>query len=282
MLYAAAVGCGSVQAGIATARMAEQDAAEAADTIAMLRFDVITLFPGMFTSPLQESILYKAQRKGLVRVTVHDLRRFTEDKHKTADDKPYGGGAGMVMKVEPLVKALEQVRGCDEPSTTVLLTPQGALFSQEKARQLSMCSRVVLVCGRYEGVDERVLGFVDEELSIGDYVLSGGEIPAMVVIDAVARLIPGVVGDEASVREDSFANGLLKYPQYTRPPQFRGFDVPEVLLSGDHERIRQWRRREALRKTVARRPDLIARVSSTLSREEITFLETLQQSQNGD
>jgi len=248
----------------------------------MIQFDVITLFPKMFGSPLQESLLHKAQCNGLVTVAVHDLRVFTEDKHKTADDKPYGGGAGMVMKIEPLVKALEQIRGGMQPSKTVLLSPQGALFTQERALQLSRCAQVVLICGRYEGVDERVLHFVDEELSIGDYVLSGGEIPAMVVIDAVARLIPGVVGDEASVREDSFANGLLKYPQYTRPPDFRGLTVPDVLLSGDHERIRQWRRGEALQKTLARRPDLIARARPTMDHEEITLLETLQQSQKGE
>lgn len=248
----------------------------------MIQFDVITLFPGMFVSPLQESILNKAQVKGLVRIIVHDLREFTQDKHKTADDKPYGGGAGMVMKVEPLVRAIDQVRLPDSEHRIVLLSPQGVLFSQKAAQRLSTYRQIVLVCGRYEGIDERVLNFVDEEISIGDYVLSGGELPAMVVIDAVSRFVPGVVGDEASVREDSFANGLLKYPQYTRPSSFRGLGVPPVLLSGDHKQIREWRRKEALKKTALRRPDLIKQAWSSLTEQEKSFISTLYQSHNGE
>jgi len=242
----------------------------------MIQFDILTLFPGMFTSPLQESILNKARQKSLVRITVHNLRDFTEDKHRTADDAPYGGGAGMVMKVEPIVKALEHIRLCAEKARTVLLSPQGKLFTQEAAQRLSACGQIVLVCGRYEGVDERVLGFVDEELSIGDYVLSGGEIAALVVIDAVARLVPGVVGDRESVLEDSFAGSLLKYPQYTRPASFRGREVPEVLISGDHAKIRQWRRAEALKKTLQRRPELLEKAA--LTEQEKKCLDTIRQS----
>ena len=248
----------------------------------MIQFDVITLFPGMFISPLQESILNKARIKGLVRIIVHDLREFTQDKHKTADDKPYGGGAGMVMKVDPLVRAIEQVRRSDGEPRIILLSPQGVLFTQNAAQRLSTYQQIILVCGRYEGIDERILDFVDEEISIGDYVLSGGELPAMVVIDAVSRFVPGVVGDEASVREDSFANGLLKHPQYTRPPSFRGLNVPSVLLSGDHEQIRQWRRREALKKTAIRRPDLIKQAWQSLTEQEKLFISTLSQSHNGE
>ncbi|MCX8044439.1 MAG: tRNA (guanosine(37)-N1)-methyltransferase TrmD [Desulfobacterota bacterium] len=248
----------------------------------MIQFDVITLFPGMFLSPLQESILYKARQKGLVQIIVHDLRRFTYDKHNTADDKPYGGGPGMVMKVEPITTAVEHVRQTGIKTRVVLLSPQGVLFTQEAAQRLSTFQQIILVCGRYEGVDERVLNFVDEEISIGDYVLSGGELPAMVIIDTVARLVPGVVGDEASVHEDSFTNGLLKYPQYTRPATFRGLEVPEVLLSGDHERIKTWRRIEALRKTVIRRADLIERAWMSLTEQEKQFIATLRQSYNGD
>jgi tRNA (guanine37-N1)-methyltransferase len=242
----------------------------------MIQFDILTLFPGMFTSPLQESILNKARQKGLVRITVHDLRDFTGDKHRTADDAPYGGGAGMVMKVEPIVRALEQVKTPAATARSVLLSPQGTLFNQEAAQRLSACGQIVLVCGRYEGVDERVTGYVDEELSIGDYVLSGGEIAAMVIVDAVARLVPGVVGDRESVLEDSFSGSVLKYPQYTRPASFRGSEVPEVLISGDHAKIRQWRRAEALKKTLQRRPDLLEK--APLTQQEKNCLHMLQQS----
>jgi len=223
----------------------------------MVQFDIITLFPRIFDSPLQESILKRAQQKQLLRIAVHNLRDYTDDKHHTADDTPYGGGAGMVMKIEPLVKAIEHIKQCSASARTVLLTPQGNLFNQETAQRLSTVSNSIIVCGRYEGIDERILSFVDEEVSIGDYVLTGGEAAALVVIDAVARLVPGVVGDRASVLEDTFANSLLKYPQYTRPCSFRGLDVPEVLMSGDHARITAWRRTEALKKTVRKRPDLL-------------------------
>ncbi len=223
----------------------------------MIQFDIITLFPAMFDSPLQESILKKAQDKGLVRVRIHNLRDYTHDRHRTADDSPYGGGAGMVMKIEPLVEAVEAVRLSGSASRVILTTPQGGLFSQAAAVRLSSCEQIVVICGRYEGVDERIIHFVDEEVSVGDYVLTGGELPAMVIIDAVSRFVPGVVGDADSVAEDSFSHSMLKYPQYTRPVSFRGLAVPPVLLSGDHAQIARWRRDEALKKTMHRRPDLI-------------------------
>ncbi len=239
----------------------------------MIRFDIITLFPRMFDSPLQESLLKKAQERGLIEIVVHDLRDWTQDRHRTADDTAYGGGAGMVMKVGPIVKAIESIRKVPATSRAVLLTPQGKPFSQDVAGEFSSYTQLVFVCGRYEGVDERVLSFVDDEVSIGDFILSGGEIAAMVVIDAVSRLVPGVVGDEASVREDTFSNGLLKYPQYTRPPSFRDLNVPDVLMSGDHEKIRRWRRQEALKKTLQRRPDLLEKAG--LSDKDATFLKSI-------
>jgi len=252
------------------------------DTIAidhinhMVQFDVITLFPGIFDSPLQESIVKRAQQKNLIRINVHNLRDYTLDKHHTADDCPYGGGAGMVMKVEPIVRAIEDIKVYDETAHTILLTPQGGLFSQKVAQRLSTCSQIIMVCGRYEGVDERAYSFADEELSIGDYILTGGETAALVIIDAVSRLVPGVVGDRASVTEDTFSNWLLKYPQYTRPESFRDITVPEVLVSGDHGKIREWRKIEALKKTLKRRPDLLAKAA--LSDEDIKLLHTIQES----
>ena len=215
----------------------------------MLNFSVITIFPGMFDSPLSHSILKKAQEKRLINIDLIDLRDYTTDRHRSTDDTPYGGGQGMVMKPEPLVAAIEQTRHKKTHARVILLTPQGRVFDQETAQRLSQEQEVVLICGRYEGIDERVKAFVDEEISIGDYTLSGGEPAANVIIDAVARLVPGVLGNENSALEESFADGLLEYPQYTRPEEFRGMKVPEVLLSGDHERIRQWRRRQSLELT---------------------------------
>ncbi len=229
----------------------------------MVQFDIITLFPRMFDTPLQESIIQRAQQNGLIRIFVHDLRNYTEDKHRTADDTPYGGGAGMVMKVEPIVKAIEAVTKASLKTHRILTGPQGAVFTQEKARRLRDHTHIVLVCGRYEGVDERVHNFVDEEISIGDYVITGGELAAMIIIDAVARLVPGVVGDMTSVVEDTFANNLLKYPQYTRPEKFRGLEVPGVLTSGDHGKIDTWRKTEALRRTLHKRPDLLQKANLT-------------------
>lgn len=222
----------------------------------MLQFTVITIFPEMFASPLGHSILKKAQEKGLISVRTVDLRDYATDRHRTTDDSPYGGGQGMVMKPEPLVAAIEDARKKLANPRVVLLAPQGRLFTQEQAARLAQEKELVLICGRYEGIDERVKGFVDEELSIGDYTLSGGEPAAVVVIDAVTRLIPGVLGNEKSSQEESFADGLLEYPHYTRPEEFRGMKVPEVLLSGDHDKVRNWRRQKSLELTRRRRPDL--------------------------
>ncbi|MCP4715552.1 MAG: tRNA (guanosine(37)-N1)-methyltransferase TrmD [Deltaproteobacteria bacterium] len=241
----------------------------------MVQFDIITLFPAMFQSPLQESILKRAQQRGLVSIHIHDLRDYTEDKHRTADDTPYGGGAGMVMKVEPIVKALDAVAGTGAQVLRLLTSPQGRVFDQQTAWRYRSCERIVLVCGRYEGVDERVLSYVDEEVSVGDFILTGGELAAMVIVDAVSRLVPGVVGDEASVKEDTFENGLLKFPQYTRPQTFRSQSVPEVLVSGNHGKVRMWRKMQALLKTFQRRPDLIEKAD--LSDEDRKLLDTNKQ-----
>ncbi|HEY5540160.1 MAG TPA: tRNA (guanosine(37)-N1)-methyltransferase TrmD [Coriobacteriia bacterium] len=224
--------------------------------------DVITIFPGMFEGPMSASIVGLARERGLLEVRCHDLRDWTHDRHRTTDDAPYGGGPGMVMKPEPLFEALDAVQALeDEPGYVVFCTPTGTPFSQDLALQLAEKERLVFVCGRYEGFDERALSLADLELSIGDYVLTGGELPAMVVIDAVSRHLPGVLGDDESSVEESFAAGVLEYPQYTRPSSFRGMDVPEVLRSGDHGRIAAWRREQSLRRTARVRPDLLAGLS---------------------
>jgi len=211
----------------------------------------------MFQGPLQESILKRAQERGLVSIRVHDLRTWTHDRHHVVDDAPYGGGAGMVLKPEPVFEAAEALRG--EGATPILLSPQGRPFSQRVADELARLPHLLLICGRYEGFDDRIAqGLGAQEISIGDYVLTGGELPALVLLDAVIRLIPGVLGDESSAATDSFAGGLLEYPQYTRPPHYRGMAVPAVLLSGDHQAIARWRRKEALRRTRERRPELLA------------------------
>jgi tRNA (guanine37-N1)-methyltransferase len=219
-------------------------------------FTVITIFPRMFDSALGHSILKRAQERGLIEIAFIDPRQYTTDRHHSVDDTPYGGGEGMVMKPEPLVAAIEAARNKAPQARVVLLTPQGRVFDQATARRLSLEHEIVLVCGRYEGIDERVKAFVDEEISIGDYTLSGGEPAAMVVIDAVARLVPGVLSNESSVLDESFVEDALEYPQYTRPEDFRGMKVPPILLSGDHERIRRWRREQSLNLTRTRRPDL--------------------------
>ena len=229
----------------------------------MLRCDVITLFPEMVTPVLESSILKRAREKGLLEVNVHNLRDYTTDKHKVADDLPYGGGAGMVMKAEPILRAVEEIRRPHqqrgETSRVLLPSPQGRPLTQAYARRLAAdCNRLIILCGHYEGIDERVrLVLKPEEVSVGDYVLTGGELPALVLIDAAARLIPGVLGDPASIVEESFAESLLEYPHYTRPAEVRGLTVPEVLLSGHHEEIRRWRRKQALRTTYEKRPDLL-------------------------
>jgi tRNA (guanine37-N1)-methyltransferase len=229
-----------------------------------VRIDVVTIFPGIFGPFLEESILGRARERGLVEVVIHDLRDFTTDRHRVTDDYPFGGGAGMVMKPEPIFRAVETLKGERPDATVVLLSPQGEVFQRGLAAEMAGWESVILLCGRYEGIDERVVAaLVDREVSLGDYVLSGGEVAAMAVVEAVTRLIPGVVGREESTRLDSFEDGLLDYPHYTRPAVFRGMAVPEVLLSGHHEEIRRWRRREALRRTRARRPDLLARAVLT-------------------
>ena len=222
--------------------------------------DVITIFPRMVEAALSEGVVGRARERGLVDIRVRDLREYTDDRHRSVDDIPYGGGPGMVMKPEPLFRAVEAIaaeRG--RPSAVVLMTPQGRRFTHAEAERLSRMDRLVVICGRYEGVDERVAdALVTDEISIGDYVLSGGELPALVVIDAAVRLVPGVVGDASSVETDSFAQGLLDHPHYTRPAVFRGMAVPEVLVSGHHGDIERWRRAEQVRRTEERRPDLLA------------------------
>ena len=220
-------------------------------------FSVLTLFPAIFESPLTESIIKKAVDKGAINFNIVNIRDFAEDIHRTCDDSPYGGGPGMVMKVEPICKAMKHVEETLGKPRFVLLTPQGRKFDQFTAERFSKLSHIGLVCGRYEGVDARVLDFIDEEISVGDYVLSGGEFPALILIDAISRCIPGVLGNEASVVSESFREPLLEYPQYTRPDTFMGMEVPPVLLSGNHEEIRKWRRKEAIRKTILKRSDLL-------------------------
>jgi len=220
-----------------------------------LEIDVLTLFPAMIEAPLRESIPGRILDQGLATVRVHDLRQWGVGRHRTVDDYPYGGGAGMVLKVDVVAAALDALRRAD--STVILLDPGGEVFRQSLAHELAGASHLVLLCPRYEGVDDRVRSLVDRELSIGDFVLTGGELPALVIIDAVLRLLPGAI-DAASTSEESFADGLLEYPQYTRPAEFRGLPVPPVLVSGHHEQVRAWRHAEAIRRTAARRPDLLA------------------------
>lgn len=226
-----------------------------------LNFEVLTLFPGILAGPLNESILKRGQEKGLLSVRTWNIRDYTEDKHRKADDSPYGGEAGMVLKPEPVFRAVEAVKAASpgDQFVTVLLSPQGRRFDHRSAERLSLeRRRIILICGHYEAIDERVKdALVDEELSIGSYVLTGGELAALVVIDAAARLVPGVLGDEESAYRDSFGDGLLDHPHYTRPAEFRGMQVPEVLLSGNHDAIMKWRRRESLRATLLKRPDLL-------------------------
>jgi tRNA (guanine37-N1)-methyltransferase len=240
-----------------------------------MRFDILSIFPEMFESFFGCSLLKKARDKGLIRIETHNIRDGATDKHRMTDDYPYGGGAGMVMKVEPIARVLEAIGARPGESLRVLLTPQGEIFSQTIAAEMARSGRIVLICGHYEGVDERVReNLVDREISIGDYILTGGEAAAMVVVDAVARLIPGVLGNDESARHESFSAGLLESPQYTRPEEFRGWKVPDVLLSGHHREIEQWRRREALRRTLRRRPDLLA--GAPLTEQDRRILEELK------
>ena len=251
-----------------------------------MRFDIFTLFPEIFTPYLDTSILQRARQRGLIEVHLHNIRDWTSDRHHITDDEPYGGGGGMVMKPEPIFRAIEAVLGTTPACPVILLTPQGRLFTQAVAFELAAPAQqavdtntigetgqaqLALLCGRYEGIDERVREhLVTDELSIGDYVITGGELAALIVIDAVTRLIPGALGDPDGAMDDSHASGLLEYPHYTRPPEFRGLRVPEVLLSGDHGRIARWRRQQALLRTHQRRPDLLAKAA--LTQDDIKFL----------
>ncbi|HNQ17918.1 MAG TPA: tRNA (guanosine(37)-N1)-methyltransferase TrmD [Smithellaceae bacterium] len=232
----------------------------------MIRFDVLSIFPDMFSSPLNYSLLKKAQDKDLIEIFIHNIRDWAEDKHKMTDDAPYGSGCGMIMKVGPVDKALAAVKKKEMNPLVILMTPQGELFNQRIAAELATKRQIVIICGRYEGVDERIRRHLaDREISIGDYILTGGELSALILIDAVSRFVPGVLGNMRSVEGDSFSDGLLEYPQYTRPADYKGWKVPDVLLSGNHAQIENWRREESLRKTYRRRPDLLrkARLSPT-------------------
>ena len=239
-----------------------------------MRIDVLTLFPQLFEAPFGYGIFQRASENGLVDIRVHNIRDYTHDKHHVVDDYPYGGGAGMVMKPEPVFEAVETVIQDADNVRIILMTPQGKVFSQALAQELSRESRLMFICGHYEGFDERIREhLVTDEISIGDYVLTGGEIPAIVVMDAVLRLVPGVLGSEESPLDDSHVNGMLEYPHYTRPADFRGWKVPEVLLSGNHKMIARWRREQILKRTLERRPELLEHVE--LSREDKAFLEHL-------
>jgi len=240
-----------------------------------MHIDILTLFPQMFDSPFSASILKRAIDRKLVSVSLHNIRDHTHDKHHTVDDYAYGGGTGMILKPEPIFETVESIKSGyanqeSSQSPVILLTPQGRCFSQEIAYELSQCGHLILICGRYEGVDERVREhLVTDEISIGDYVLSGGEIAAMVVVDAVVRLLPGVLGSEASAIDDSHATGLLEYPQYTRPAVYRGWSVPQVLLSGDHAQIAKWRREQAIQRTLERRPELLDKANLRLEKRQL-------------
>ena len=241
-----------------------------------MRFDIFTLFPELIEPYLHESLLQRALQQNLLQVLLHDIRQWTTDRHHTTDDTPYGGGGGMVMKPEPIFTAVESVLGIPTACPVILLTPQGRLYNQQIALELAQLPRLALICGRYEGVDERVRKYlVDDEISIGDYVLMGGELAALILVESLSRLIPGVLGDPDGAMDDSHASGLLEYPHYTRPPEYCGWKVPDVLVSGDHARIEKWRRQQALLRTWQRRRDLLERAS--LSDTDRAFLAKLEQ-----
>lgn len=242
-------------------------------------FDILSLFPGMFAGPFNESIIKRAQDKQLIDILLHNIRDWALDRHQTADDSPYGGGAGMLMKPEPLAACIESVKALRPGSKVVLTSPHGRKLSHAVASELSRCSGLILVCGRYEGFDERIRTlYADDEISLGDFVLSGGEIAAMALVDSITRLIPGALGCSESADTDSFGDGLLEYPHYTRPPEFKGISVPPPLLSGNHELIRKWRRRESLRKTFKLRPDLLE--TAELSAADHKFLSEIMQEEH--
>jgi len=248
-----------------------------------MQFEVFTLLPEVFPSYIDTSIIKRARERGLITVRVHNIRDYTHDKHHMTDDTPYGGGGGMVMKPDPVFEAVESVLGLNSEHTLeaasnipiILLTPQGRVFNQAIAQELSQHPHIVLICGRYEGVDERIRKhLVTDEISIGDYVLTGGELPALILIDAISRLLPDVLGDPTGAEDDSHAMGLLEYPHYTRPPEFRGWKAPDVLLSGDHAKIDKWRREQALLRTFNKRPDMLEKAE--LTKEDLKFLDKLR------
>lgn len=249
-----------------------------------MQFEVFTLLPEVFPAYLDTSIIKRARERGLIQVNIHNIREYTHDKHHTTDDMPYGGGGGMVMKPEPVFEAIESVLGQETLPTSpeakanvpvILLTPQGRVFNQRIAKELFQHKKIALLCGRYEGIDERIReNIITDEISIGDYVLTGGELPALILIDAVSRLLPEVLGDPTGAEDDSHAMGLLEYPHYTRPPEFRGWKVPEVLLSGDHGKIDKWRRQQALTRTFKKRPDMLEKAE--LTKEDKKFLDGLK------
>jgi len=240
-----------------------------------MRFDVFSLIPETLRPYLNASILEKAAARGLIQIHLHNIRDYTQDRHHTTDDTPYGGGGGMVMKPEPVFEAVETVLGSPPPCPIVLLTPQGRLFNQQVAAELASHQQIALISGRYEGFDERIRQHLaTDEISIGDYVLTGGELPALILIDALSRLVPGVLGDPTGAEDDSHASGLLEYPHYTRPSEFRGWKVPEVLLSGDHAKVEAWRREQSLRRTLTKRPDMLA--NANLGEADRRLLEKIQ------
>ncbi len=230
--------------------------------VILMKIDILTIFPDYFCSPLEQSLIKKAVAKGVIDIKIWDIRNFSNDKHKTVDDLPYGGGSGMVMKIEPIYSCLRTVEEKRERGWKVVLTPRGRKFSQKTAQEFSAKEHLILICGRYEGIDERIYNFVDDEISAGDYILMGGEVAALVIIEAVCRLVKGVVGKDESVRDETFSSGMLEYPQYTRPYDFMGYKVPDVLISGDHRKIEDWRRNQALKLTLEKRPDLIKKKDS--------------------
>jgi len=239
-----------------------------------MRVDIFSLFPQVFNPYLEISILQRAIQKGLVEVRNHNIRDWTTDRHHTTDDVPYGGGGGMVMKVDPIFAAVEDILGAPPACPVILMTPQGRLFDQKTAYALSSREHLAILCGRYEGIDERIReNLVTDEISVGDYVLTGGELPALTVLDAIVRLIPGALGDPDGAQDDSHASGLLEYPHYTRPPEFRGMQVPEVLLSGNHAEIARWRREQAIKRTLKRRPEMLEKAQ--LSEKDIRYLDSL-------
>jgi tRNA (guanine37-N1)-methyltransferase len=241
-----------------------------------MKFDILTLFPGMYSGPFDESIIKRAKDKQLIDISLHNIRDWATDRHQTVDDAPYGGGAGMVMKAGPLAECIESVKALNPASTVVLTSPHGRRLTHSVALELAEISGLIIVCGRYEGIDERIRSiYAEDDISLGDFVLSGGEIAAMAIVDSVTRLIPGVLGSNESAESDSFGDGLLEYPHYTRPPEFKGLMVPEALLSGNHELIRKWRRKESLRKTRTLRPDLLS--NAMLTREDRKMLTEIEQ-----